>query len=233
MAGAAVQDYLKVIYKLSSSEQRCTPSLVAERMGVSPAAVTKMVKRLQELNLVNYQRNLELAPTPAGEKIALETIRHHRLLELYLMEALGYTWDQVDAEAEQLEHVISEEFEERIDRILGYPTHDPHGDPIPTKEGTIAAEAHERLTTLRPGQPAVVRRVRDGDPEMLQYLGHLGLYPNTAVEVLEQLPFGGPLRIRVGEAEHAIGQDLADNVFVAAAASEQDGGSDAAAPARP
>jgi len=219
MVGAAVQDYLKVIYKLSLSEQRCTPTLVAERLGVSAAAVTKMIKRLQELNLVSYQRSQELSLTHAGEKIALEMIRHHRLLEVYLMEALGYTWDQVDAEAEQLEHVISEEFEERIDRMLGYPTHDPHGDPIPTKEGHIAEEARDRLTTVSPGQSAVVRRVRDGNPEMLQYLGRLGLYPNTAVEVLDQLPFGGPILIRVGGAEHAIGRDLADNVFITTEAS--------------
>src|SRR3569833_1255996 len=119
MLGAAVQDYLKVIYKLSHSSLRCTPSVVAERLDVSPAAVTKMVKRLLELNLATYERTQEIALTPAGEKIALEMIRHHRLLERYLMEALGYSWGQVDGEAEKLEHVISDEFEERIDALLG------------------------------------------------------------------------------------------------------------------
>jgi len=214
MVGAAVQDYLKVIYKALHSDHRCTPSLVAEKLGVSPAAVTKMVKRLQELNLVGYERNQELSLTPAGEKIALEVIRHHRLLELYLKEALGYTWDQVDGEADRLEHVISEEFEDRIDQILGHPTHDPHGDPIPTKDGQVDGTRHATLAELEPGQEGVIRRVTDGDPAMLRYLGDLGLYPETQVEMLSKAPYGGPLQVRVGEDVRAIGRELADNVFV-------------------
>jgi DtxR family Mn-dependent transcriptional regulator len=216
MVGAAVQDYLKVIYKLCSSEQRCTPTLVAERMNVSAAAVTKMLKRLQELNLVRYTRSQELALTEAGERIALEMIRHHRLLELYLTEALGYTWDEVDGEAEKLEHVISEEFEDRIDRLLGYPTHDPHGDPIPTKDGQIEQVRHTPLSTLEPGQHAVVRRVTDANPEMLRYLGRMGLYLDAPVEMVEKEPYGGPLRVRVAGTERAIGRELAENVFVRA-----------------
>lgn len=222
MVGAAVQDYLKVIYKLSLSEQRCTPSLVAERMAVSAAAVTKMVKRLQELNLATYTRSQEIELTSAGQKIALEMIRHHRLLELYLMEALGYTWDQVDSEAEKLEHVISEEFEDRIDAFLGYPTHDPHGDPIPTKDGHLDLVRHETLASLQPGDSAVVRRVTDGDPAMLRYLGALGLYPETAVEMLAQEPYGGPLRVRVSGKEQHVGRELADNVFVSTVARDSE-----------
>jgi len=214
MVGRAVQDYLKVIYKLSLSQQRCTPSQVAERMDVSPAAVTKMVKRLQELNLATYTRNQELALTPAGEKIALEMIRHHRLLEAYLMEALGYTWDQVDGEAEKLEHVISEEFEERIDAFLGYPTHDPHGDPIPTKDGYMDLVRHGTLEELEPGQEAVVRRVTDGDPAMLRYLGDLGLYPATAIEMISKEPYGGSLRVRISGTERSVGRELGSHVFV-------------------
>jgi len=214
MVGAAVQDYLKVIYKLVNSEQRCMPSLVAERLGVSNGAVTKMVKRLQELNLAQYSRNQDITLTPAGQKIALETIRHHRLLELYLMEALGYTWDQVDGEAEKLEHVISEEFEDRIDAFLGYPTLDPHGDPIPTKEGHLELVRHETLASLRPGEAAVIQRVTDGDPARLRYLGQLGLYPRTTVEMLEQEPYGGPLRVLVSGAERSIGRELACHIFV-------------------
>lgn len=215
MVGTAVQDYLKIIYKLSLADQRCTPSLIAERMGVSAAAVTKMLKRLQELNLVHYTRSQELSLTDAGEKIALEMIRHHRLLELYLTEALGYTWDQVDGEAERLEHVISEEFEDRIDEFLGFPTHDPHGDPIPTKEGRLEHVRHSTLAELAVGQAAVVRRVTDGDPAMLRYLGDLGLYPHAAVEMLAKEPFGGPMRVRVGETERSVGKELANHVFVA------------------
>jgi DtxR family transcriptional regulator, Mn-dependent transcriptional regulator len=217
MVGAAVQDYLKAIYKLSLAEARCTPTLLAERLGVSGAAVTKMVKRLGELNLVRYERSQELSLTPAGEKIALEMIRHHRLLETYLKEALGYTWDQVDGEAEKLEHVISEEFEERIDQLLGFPTHDPHGDPIPTKDGRVDHVRHGTLGDLEPGQRGVIRRVTDRDPEMLRYLGRLGLYPETPVEMLEKEPYGGSLRVLVSGTERSVGRKLAENVFVSPA----------------
>jgi DtxR family transcriptional regulator, Mn-dependent transcriptional regulator len=214
MLGAAVQDYVKIIYKLSHSEQRCTPSLVAGRAGVSPAAVTKMLKRLQELKLVLYTRSQEIQLTPSGEKVALEIIRHHRLLEAYLTEALGYTWDQVDHEADRLEHVISEEFEDKIDELLGFPTRDPHGDPIPTKDGRLDHVLHGTLGEMVPGEAGVVRRVTDKDPEMLRYMGVLGLYPDTAIEMVSKEPYGGPLRVRIRGAVHAIGRELAENIFV-------------------
>ncbi|MFN3652902.1 MAG: metal-dependent transcriptional regulator [Armatimonadota bacterium] len=214
MIGEAAQDYLKAIYKLSTSDRRCTPTLVAERMSVSPAAVTKMLRRLQELKLVEYERTQEVRLTPAGEKVALEIIRHHRLIETYLKEALGYTWDQVDSEAEKLEHVISEEFEEKIAELLGHPTHDPHGDPIPTKDGRICQKRHAPLADMEAGQAAVVRRVTDGDPAMLRYLGDLGLYPDASVEMLAKEPYGGSLRIRVDGANQSVGRELAENVFV-------------------
>ncbi len=214
MHGAAVQDYLKVIFKLTDSGQRCLPSVLADRLGVSPAAVTKMVKRLQELNLVRYVRTQEVTLTPAGTNVALEMIRHHRLLELYLKEALGYSWDQVDHEAERLEHVISEEFEDRIDALLGFPTHDPHGDPIPTRDGYLDPTRHMPLTDLEPGRTAVVRRVDDGDPALLRYLGGMGLYPSTSVLVLAVEPFGGPYRVSINGAERAIGPEVAAQVFV-------------------
>ena len=214
MHGAAVQDYLKVICKFSLAGERCTPSVVAERMAVSPAAVTKMLRRLTELRLVEYARGGEITLTPAGEKVALEMIRHHRLLELYLMEALGYTWDKVDSEAERLEHVISEEFEARIDELLGFPTHDPHGDPIPTKDGFLARDQFGTLAELQPGTEAVVRRVRDGDPALLRYLGDLGLYPSVTVRMERVEPYGGPLRVTVNGTERAVGRELASSVFV-------------------
>jgi len=215
--GAAAQDYLKNIYKMSGSGRPLTPSMLAERLCVTPAAVTRMVQRLGKLKLVNYARNQELALTPAGERIALEVIRHHRLLEAYLHEALGYPWDRVDAEAEKLEHVISEEFEERIDRFLGHPSHDPHGDPIPTKQGYMDPARHGTLSELAPGERSLIRRVTDRDPEMLRFMAALGLVPATWVEMVGKAPYGGPLTVRVGDVEHAIGRELADNVFVAAA----------------
>jgi len=213
MIGTAAQDYLKVIYKLQDAA--LTPTLLAGRLGVSGAAVTKMVRRLVELKLVRYQRREALRLTPAGEKVALEVIRHHRLLEAYLAEALGYSWDQVDAEAERLEHVISEEFEERIDQALGYPTHDPHGDPIPTRDGRIEVLRHPRLSELEAGCAGVITRVNDRDPALLRYLGGLGLYPRTRVELREKAPFGGPLTVHAGGSDHALGREAAEQVFVA------------------
>ncbi len=215
MVGSSIQDYLKVIYKLSLSAQRVAPSLVAQRLAVSPAAVTKMVRRLQELKLADHERNEGLTLTPAGEKIALEIIRHHRLIETYLKEALGYTWDQVDAEAEKLEHVISEEFEDKIDQLLGYPSHDPHGDPIPTKDGRIDQTRHATLSELESGQSSVICRVADRDPAMLRYLGKLGLYPAATVKMLDKAPYDGPLRVSVDDTEQVIGRELANHVFVA------------------
>ncbi len=214
MFGSAVEDYLKTIYKLSQSNPRVRPSAVAEAQEVSLAAVTKMVKRLKELKLVQYERSEGIELTTGGSKVALEIIRHHRLLEVYLKEALGYTWDQVDGEAEVLEHVISEEFEDRIDAMLGHPTHDPHGDPIPTKDGEIDPTRHPALVEMAPGQKGRVARVSDSDPAMLRYLGTLGIYPEVPVELVDRDPFGGPFLVKVGGQEHRIGEELARNVFV-------------------
>lgn len=214
MSSTAVEDYVKAIYKLSLDRERVTPSHVAERLQVSSAAVTKMVRRLQDLKLVDYARPTGLKLSPAGRKIALEMIRHHRLLELYLSEALGYSWDEVHQEAEKLEHVISEHFEDQIERLLGYPTHDPHGSPIPTRDGHIETPDLKALAELGPGEKGVIKQVADGDSEMLTFLGKLGMYPGTHVEMVNKEPYGGPLRIRVSGKSHAIGTELAENVFV-------------------
>ncbi|GIW09883.1 MAG: hypothetical protein KatS3mg061_0940 [Dehalococcoidia bacterium] len=141
-------------------------------------------------------------------------IRHHRLLELYLAEVLGYGWDEVHAEADRLEHVISEEFEERIDALLGRPTVDPHGDPIPSKDLELVEPALIPLAALEPGRPAIIQRVSDRDPAMLRYLATLGMFPSVPVLVREHAPFGGPIHVQIGETEHALGRDLAAHVFV-------------------
>ncbi len=210
----AVEDYLKAVYKLSLDKNKVTPSHVAEHLTVSSAAVTKMVQKLQELKLVHYGRTRGLKLTMAGEKIALEVIRHHRLLELYLTEALGYSWDEVHQEAEKLEHVISEHFEDRIEKLLGYPTHDPHGSPIPTRDGRVETRSLRALTALRPGEEAVIRQVSDKDAAMLSFLGGLGMYPGARIEIVTKEPYGGPLRIRVAGKDQAIGSELAEHVFV-------------------
>jgi DtxR family Mn-dependent transcriptional regulator len=210
----AVEDCLKAIFVLAQDERGATTSALAEQLRISPGAVTKMVKKLAALRLADHSPYRGVTLTPAGEKIALEVLRHHRLLELYLHEALGYSWDQVHSEAERLEHVLSEEMEAKIDALLGYPSMDPHGDPIPSREGILAPPADTRLSDLPDGRAAVVARVRNSDPELLRYLGAHGLYPGATVCIRRREPFSGPLFIRVGEAEHAIGAAVADSVYV-------------------
>ncbi len=222
MVGSSVQDYVKAIYKLSLGNKTITPTHLAERLGVSSAAVTKMVRKLQDLKLVRYARSKGLSLTPSGEKIALEVIRHHRLLELYLTEALGYSWDEVHDEAEKLEHVISEHFEEKIEKLLGYPTHDPHGAPIPTRDGNVEASEIVALSRLEPGQQAVIRQVSDKDSAMLSYLGGLGMYPGTRVEMVAKEPYGGSLRIKISGKDHSIGSELAEKVFISLASEGND-----------
>ena len=218
MLSQAIEDYLKFIYKLQHSgnpEQRVTTSVIAERLGVSAASATNMIKKLAEMHLLVHAPYQGVELTSAGEKIALETIRHHRLIELYLAQALGYSWDQIDAEADRLEHAISEEFEDRIDKALGYPTVGAHGEPIPTKQGQIEDLEYSRLSDLCIGQPAVIRRVSDRNPEMLRYMEGLGLQLGTRVEVREKAPFSGPLQLHIdAEKEESLGLEVAHNIFV-------------------
>jgi len=212
----AMEDYLKAIYRLRAAGGEVTTQRLADELGISGPSVTNMVKKLHDLRLVEHARYQGVDLTPAGERVALEVIRHHRLLELYLSQTLGFSWDEVHAEAERLEHHVSEELEARIDSALGFPTHDPHGDPIPRADGEIDAVSPTRLLDLEPGQAATVARVSDRDPELLRFLGRLGLRPGAAVALLEKLPFDGPLRIRVAgqDAEHVIGRPLAAAVNV-------------------
>jgi DtxR family Mn-dependent transcriptional regulator len=213
MLTEAVQDYLKAIWKLGQ-HGRVTTSALAEELGVSAASATAMLKRLASLGLVEHERYRGAVLTPAGERIALEIVRHHRLLELYLMQALGLGWDEVHDEADRLEHHLSEEVEARIDRALGFPTHDPHGDPIPSAELELAVEQRMPLTSLEDGVPAIVRRVPDGDPALLRYLASLGLVPASEVTILERAPFNGPLTIEVSGQRHAIADELAARIMV-------------------
>lgn len=212
----AMEDYLKAIYRLREIDTPATTQRLAEELGVTGPSVTNMMKKLDELRLVTHTRYQGVELTPAGEKIALEVIRHHRLLELYLAETLGYAWDEVHAEAEKLEHHLSEELEARLDSALGFPTRDPHGDPIPTREGRIDVERDTPLREAEVGEAALVVRVSDRDAEQLRYLGGMGLYPGATVTVLERLPFDGLLRIRVGDGEFVIGEQLAASVQIAA-----------------
>ncbi len=210
----AVEDYLKTIYELQAESDKVSTSLLAERLQVAPASVTGMVKKLDEMRLVRYKPYQGVTLTGNGEKIALEVIRHHRLVELYLAEALGVPWDQVHAEAEKWEHVLSEDLEDRIDAALGYPTADPHGAPIPTRQGKIAASPRTALTNLKAKQSLVIVEVSDHNPALLRYLGSLNLYPNTPIELLAVAPFDGPLTIRIGDVEHVLGREAASHILV-------------------
>ena len=210
----AVEDYVKAIYKLQQDDESVSTTALAKKMGTSPAAATKMMKQLAESKLIDYTKYHGVRLTPSGQKVALEVIRHHRLLELYLHEALGYGWDEVDAEAEKLEHHISEEFEDRIDRMLDFPVRDPHGDPIPTRDGTIAPNRGKPLADSEPGDRLVILRVRDSDPDVLRYLARLGMRLEAIIEVREQQPFNGPLKLRINGKTHSVGRELAGHVFV-------------------
>jgi DtxR family transcriptional regulator, Mn-dependent transcriptional regulator len=211
----ATQDYLKEIHKLRLEGRRATTSAIAERMGVRPSSATAMVKKLAALGLAEHApyRGVEL--TAAGERVALEVIRHHRLLEQYLAQALGLSLDEVHSEADRLEHVISEELEARIDKSLGFPTHDPHGDPIPDRHLKLDRSQLRSLANLEPGDEATIRRVPSDDGELLRYLETLALVPGRKVKLRSAEPFGGPLTVRVGKAEHAISRELAAGIGVA------------------
>jgi DtxR family transcriptional regulator, Mn-dependent transcriptional regulator len=205
----AVQDYTKAIWMLARrSDEPVSTSALAERLEVSPASASAMVKRLESLGLAVREpyRGVEL--TPAGERVALEVVRHHRLLELYLAEALGMSWDRVHEEAEVLEHAISPELSDLIAAKLGDPTVDPHGDPIPTRDGRIDEPPTRPLADLEPGERGIFVRVSDSDPEMLRYLQGRGIAPGDRFEVLRREPFDGPLTVRFADGEHVLGGAL-------------------------
>lgn len=212
---AAVEDYAKAVYSLSRhDESPVTTSALAERLGVSPGSVTAMLKRMAELKLVAHEPYHGVTLTETGERVALEVIRHHRLIESYLAEALGMSWDRVHEEAEVLEHYISEDLEERIALALGNPTRDPHGDPIPDRELELGTETGVALAELEPGGEGVFGRVSDSDPEMLRYLDEREIRPGTRLRVTGRQPFGGPMLVEFEGREHAIGDELARRILV-------------------
>lgn len=208
-----MQDYLKAIYQLGGARDVVPTSALARVLGVTPASVSGMLKRLDELGLVSHRRYRGVRLTRRGAREAVEMIRHHRLLELYLSKVVGLPWDKVHAEADALEHVISEELESRLDELLGYPTEDPHGHPIPTARLELAEERYPSLAETPIGR-CVVRRVFDRDAELLRHLDGLGLRPGVVVDVIEAIPFGGGVRARVEGREHVIGAEAAAAIHV-------------------
>ncbi|MDA2926255.1 metal-dependent transcriptional regulator [Acidobacteria bacterium AH-259-G07] len=214
MISRAMEDYLKAIYRLASGGKKVSTSRLAQEIHCSAASVTNMLQKLSAMKLVEYEPYQGVTLTGAGRKIALEVTRHHRLIELYLMEILGYSWDKVHAEAEELEHVISEEFEEKIDEALGHPTTDPHGDPIPSKDGQIDAQRLRSLWDMSGGESVKVGRVSDRNPEVLRYLASIGIFPEVEIGVVEKAPFNGPIHIQIDDAKHSLSEELARQIFV-------------------
>jgi DtxR family Mn-dependent transcriptional regulator len=211
----AIEDYAKAIYVLATRDPGPVGTGgLAARLGVSPGTVTAMCKRMAELDLVEHEPYRGVTLTNAGERLALEVIRHHRLLESYLAEALGVPWDRVHAEAEVLEHYISEDLEERIAAALDDPATDPHGDPIPDRKLAMSVEEGVPLAELEPGESGTFSRVSDSDPEMLRYLDERGIRPGAELTVEEREPLGGTLTVAMGEASHAIGERVAARMLV-------------------
>jgi DtxR family Mn-dependent transcriptional regulator len=207
----AIENYAKAIYALQGKTGGApvTTNALAERLGVTPASASAMVRKLAERGLVEHEPYKGVELTEAGRNVALEVLRHHRLLELYLAQHLDVPWDRVHEEAEALEHVISEDLEARIAAKLGNPTHDPHGDPIPTPDLSIDEGDTTSLALLDVGDRGVFARISDSDPEMLRYLDERGVQLGDRLEILERQPFGGPLTVRFGNTTHALGGALA------------------------
>jgi DtxR family Mn-dependent transcriptional regulator len=209
------ENYAKALYELQArGETPVGTKAVAERLGVTPASASGMLKRLADEGLVSYEAYHGARLTPEGERIALEVIRHHRLIELLLAEVLDMPWDQVHSEAEVLEHHISEELEELIAAKLGQPAIDPHGDPIPDRDLEIAAEDTIPLTDLDPGQRAVFARISDSDSSMLRYLAEREIHPGVRLRVQSREPFGGPLIVEMAGGTHPLGSELAESMRV-------------------
>ncbi len=209
-----VEDYLKAIYKLAQPSEAVSTSSLAEELQRSAASVTNMIKSLAEQGLVEHTPYHGVRLSDQGERMALRVIRRHRVLELYLIEKLGYTWDGVHAEAERLEHAASDELIDRMAKALGEPTIDPHGSPIPTREGRIAERDLVSLADLSPGETAVVREVSDHDDDLLRYVASLGLYPETQVVMRAITPLEGPLTIQIDDAHQVVDYALATMILV-------------------
>jgi DtxR family Mn-dependent transcriptional regulator len=214
----SIEDYIKAIYKIAGDDGRASTNQLAEYLEVTPASVTGMIQKLSaaEKPLLDYQKHRGVVLTPKGKKVALETLRHHRLLEVFLHEILDFPWDEVHEEADHLEHVISEKFEERMAIALGNPKHDPHGDPIPRRDLSMPSSAGTSLIDLRPGQQAIVKRVQDDDPNLLRHLSEQGVIPQAKIEIIDFSTFDKNLHLRVGNNPNIIvlGPQITGQIYV-------------------
>jgi DtxR family Mn-dependent transcriptional regulator len=222
LGSEAIQDYAKAIYSLERQDESGTvsTSALADHLGITPGSASAMVKRLAQRGLVTYEPYKGFSLTEEGTRMALSVIRRHRLLETFLHQELGMPWDRVHDEAEVLEHVLSSELEDLIAAKLGHPTHDPHGDPIPTRDLLIAETETVSLRDLEPGRRGTFVRISDSDPAMLRYLGERDIVPGTELQVIAHEPFGGPVVVRVAGVQHALGRLLATAMRVEVADEE-------------
>ena len=214
MSGENVENYLKNIYKLQAKSGRVATSALALRLGISDASVSDMVKKLSEQGMVRHVPYKGVVLTEKGRRLALKIVRRHRLWELFLVQMLNYPWDKIDAEAERLEHLTSDDLERKLDESLGFPQIDPHGDPIPTENGEITESNFVSLADLDSSQSAVIARVSDSSPEILQYVTELGLALEKKVLVKKKMEFDGSLLIKIGTKEHFVSRKLAASIFV-------------------
>lgn len=214
MTSEAIEDYLQAIYEIEAEHARVSTTALAAWMNVKPASATAMLKKLSEMGMVTYEPYQGAILSNEGKKRALEIIRHHQLIELFLAEVLDVPWDRVYKEAHRIEHALSEYIEARIDAALGHPTLCPHGAPIPALDGTVAPRSWIRLADLQAGQTAMVSRVSDYDANLLRYLSTLNIAPQTKLEVITVAPFDGPLTVRMGDTEQVIGRQVARHIFV-------------------
>ena len=211
---APVEDYLKAIYELERSGEPAETNAIARLLEIAPASVSGMVRRLSDQGLIRHERYRGTRLTSAGRRAALRTLRRHRVIEAYLTSALGFTWDRVHDEAERLEHAASDDLIDRMAEAIGEPATDPHGAPIPTREGTLEERSLLPLSALAVGDTARVERVSDDNAERLRYLAELGIVPGASVQVVEREPFEGPIALRVQNANRTIGPSLASQILV-------------------
>src|SRR5688572_6555105 len=212
----SIQDYLKNIYELTENGESASTNALAEKLNIRAPSVTGMIQKLASAKpaLVEYQKHQGVRLTKDGKKAALEVIRHHRLLEAWLVQTLGYSWDEVHEEAEKLEHVISEDFERRIAAAMGHPVRDPHGELIPTEDLKMPFDDSMPLSALRPNQTATIQRIKAADRELLRYLEGLGLVPGAQIEVKDYSPFDHNLTIKIGRKSFVLGLSITSKIFV-------------------
>jgi DtxR family Mn-dependent transcriptional regulator len=209
----STEDYIKAIYTLGKGSETVTTSGLAHHLGIGDGSVTDMVKRLSSKKLIEYTPYKGVNLTPAGRELAVRMVRRHRLWEMFLVQYLGYAWDEIHEEAERLEHATSDELDRRLDQLLGHPKFDPHGEPIPDRKGSVTPDEHEALTACHSGDDVTIVRVTD-DGEILRHITALGIRLNKRVKVKKNLKVDGSMQIKIGSKEHFISREIAGAIFV-------------------